>query len=107
MTRLTLATLPLGRRISVLVALSVGLAVLITSIAAYLTMRTQLQDQRDATLLNRARAAVQSPLSDPGVLVRVPVVVAVGVLLGVLVPVCVRVGVLVDVGVRVDVLLGI
>ena len=64
--------LALRTRVSVLAALGVGLAVLLTSVAAYATVSRQLQGQRDETLLERARAAVSTPLGDPARLVRVP-----------------------------------
>ena len=64
--------LALRTRVSVLAALGVGLAVLLTSVAAYATVSGQLQGQRDETLLERARAAVSTPLGDPARLVRVP-----------------------------------
>ncbi|MGH8968993.1 MAG: ATP-binding protein [Actinomycetes bacterium] len=63
--------LPLRTRVGVLAALGVGLAVAITSAAAYATVRDQLQQQRDEALLARAHAAV-STLGDPGVLAQIP-----------------------------------
>lgn len=62
----------LRTRVSVLAALGVGLAVALTSAAAFVTVRAQLHNQLDATLLRRAHAAVSSPLSDPARLVEVP-----------------------------------
>jgi two-component system sensor histidine kinase MprB len=59
-------------RVGLLTALVVGLAVAATSGAAYLTVRQQLQDQRDGALVTRARAAVSSPLGNPTDLVDVP-----------------------------------
>jgi two-component system sensor histidine kinase MprB len=50
----------------------VGLAVALTSVAAYATVSRQLHNQRDQSLLDRARAAVASPLGDPARLVQVP-----------------------------------
>lgn len=67
-----LAALSLRTRVSVLAALAVGLAVALTSGAAFLTVRTQMYQALDANLLNRARAAVASPLGDPSRLVKVP-----------------------------------
>ena len=64
--------LALRTRVSVLAALGVGLAVLLTSVAAYATVRSQLNSQRDETLLERARAAVSTPLGDPRLLAQVP-----------------------------------
>lgn len=69
-TRLTRRNL--RTRVSVLGALGVGLAVALTSAAAFVTVRAQLHNQLDATLLRRAHAAVSSPLSDPARLVEVP-----------------------------------
>jgi two-component system, OmpR family, sensor histidine kinase MprB len=70
--RQAFAQLPLRTRVSVLAALGVGLAVALTSVAAYATVRNQLQEQRDQTLQARARAAVSTPLADPTYLIRVP-----------------------------------
>jgi two-component system, OmpR family, sensor histidine kinase MprB len=62
----------LRTRVSVLAAVGVGLAVLLTSVAAYATVLSQLNSQRDETLLERARAAVSTPLGDPRLLAQVP-----------------------------------
>lgn len=70
--RARLARLSLRRRVSLLAAVGVGLAVALTSVAAFVTVRAQLHQQLDANLLRRAHAAVASPLSDPSQLVRVP-----------------------------------
>lgn len=70
--RARLARLNLRTRVSVLAALGVGLAVALTSVAAFVTVRAQLHQQLDATLLQRAHAAVSSPLSNPSRLVEVP-----------------------------------
>lgn len=67
-----LRQLPLRTRVGVLAALGVGLAVLITAIAAYATVRVELTQSVDNNLLDRARQAVASPLGDPAQLVRVP-----------------------------------
>jgi two-component system sensor histidine kinase MprB len=64
--------LALRTRVSLLAAVGVGLAVLLTSVAAYATVRSQLNSQRDETLLQRARAAVTTPLGDPRLLAQVP-----------------------------------
>jgi two-component system, OmpR family, sensor histidine kinase MprB len=69
--RAALGRLPLRTRVGVLAALGVGLAVAITSVAAYATVRNQLQQQRDEALLARAHAAV-STLGDPRFLAQVP-----------------------------------
>ncbi len=62
----------LRTRVGLLVAVGVGLAVALTSVAAYLTVREQLQHARDDALLKRAKAAVSSPLSDPERLAAIP-----------------------------------
>ena len=66
------AGLALRTRVSVLAALGVGVAVLLTSIAAYTTVSGQLQRQRDQTLLERARASVSTSLGDPRALAQLP-----------------------------------
>lgn len=70
--RARLARLNLRTRVSVLAALGVGLAVALTSVSAFLTVRAQLYQQLDDNLLRRAHAAVASPLADPARLVEVP-----------------------------------
>ena len=64
--------LPLRRRVGALAAIGVGLAVLLTALAAYVTVRTQLTQSVDDNLLDRAHAAVSSPLGDPALLTRIP-----------------------------------
>lgn len=64
--------LPLRRRVAALAAIGVGLAVLLTATAAYVTVRVQLTRSVDDNLLDRARAAVSSPLGDPEILTRIP-----------------------------------
>lgn len=64
--------LPLRRRVGALAALGVGLAVLLTALAAYITVRVQLTHSVDDNLLDRARKSVSSQLGDPTVLVQVP-----------------------------------
>lgn len=54
--------LPLRTRVGALAALGVGLAVLITAIAAYTTVRVQLTDSADRNLFERAYQAASSPL---------------------------------------------
>ena len=66
------AGLALRTRVSVLAALAVGLAVLLTSVAAYATVREQLQDSRDDALLARAKASVQTSLGEPRALAQIP-----------------------------------
>jgi two-component system sensor histidine kinase MprB len=70
--RAWLRTFSLRSRVGFLVALGVGLAVALTSVAAYLTVREQLHNKRDDALLTRSRAAVSSPLSDPQALAAIP-----------------------------------
>jgi two-component system, OmpR family, sensor histidine kinase MprB len=67
-----IARQPLRRRVGVLAALGVGLAVLVTATAAYITVRMQLTRSVDDSLLDRARQAVGSQLGDPTQLGRVP-----------------------------------
>ena len=52
--------LSLRSRVSALAALGVGLAVLLTSLAAYATVRNELLEQRDEALLERAQAVVDA-----------------------------------------------
>jgi two-component system sensor histidine kinase MprB len=66
------AHLQLRTRVGLLAAIGVGLAVTLTSVAAYVTVRDQLHAQRDHSLLARARAAVASPLGDPARLANIP-----------------------------------
>ncbi|HEX5495495.1 MAG TPA: HAMP domain-containing sensor histidine kinase [Mycobacteriales bacterium] len=54
------------------VALAVGLAVALTSVAAYFTVRHELYSQLDRSLVNRAQAAIHGPLVDPLTLARFP-----------------------------------
>jgi len=70
--RAGLRSLPLRTRVSLLAALGVGLAVALTSVAAYVTVRAQLRHQLDSNLVERAEAAVSTPLADPARLVQVP-----------------------------------
>jgi len=56
--RAWLRTFSLRGRVGLLVAVGVGLAVALTSVAAYVTVRDQLHHKRDDALLKRARAAV-------------------------------------------------
>jgi two-component system sensor histidine kinase MprB len=64
--------LPLRRRVGALAAIGVGLAVLLTALAAYVTVRVQLTQSVDDNLLDRAHAAVSSPLGEPEILTRIP-----------------------------------
>jgi two-component system, OmpR family, sensor histidine kinase MprB len=67
-----LARLSLRARIGILAALAVGLAVATTSVVAFLTVRMQLYERLDTNLLERAEAAVDSPLAEPDQLARIP-----------------------------------
>ena len=67
-----IARLPLRTRVGVLAALGVGLAVLVTATAAYITVRVQLTRSVDDSLLNRAQQAVATQLGDPRLLPDVP-----------------------------------
>jgi two-component system sensor histidine kinase MprB len=50
----------MAARISILAACAVGLAVSMASLAAYVTLRAQLHDRLDESLLDRARAAART-----------------------------------------------
>lgn len=64
--------LPLRTRVGALAALGVGLAILVTAIAAYTTVRVQLTNSVDEDLLSRAYDAVPGPLGDPSELQNLP-----------------------------------
>jgi two-component system sensor histidine kinase MprB len=70
--RARLASMSLRTRVTALAAAGVGIAVTVVAVAAYVTVHVQLHRQLDATLVERARAAVSSPLGDPTRLVQVP-----------------------------------
>jgi two-component system, OmpR family, sensor histidine kinase MprB len=70
--RARVAGLQLRTRVGILAAVGVGLAVTLTSVAAFVTVRNQLHHQRDQQLLARAEAAVDSPLGDPNRLANIP-----------------------------------
>jgi two-component system, OmpR family, sensor histidine kinase MprB len=70
--RVRIARLPLRTRVGALAALGVGLAILLTATAAYVTVRVQLTRSVEDDLLDRARQAVTSPLGDPAALTRIP-----------------------------------
>lgn len=67
-----LRRLSLRARVGLLVAVGVGLAVALTSVAAYVTVSNQLHDQRDQALLARARAAANGPLASPQFIASLP-----------------------------------
>ena len=62
----------LRTRLALLVALAVAFGVALVAVAAYVTVGTQLRAQLDAGLLGRAEAAVNSPLANPELLVKIP-----------------------------------
>ena len=62
----------LATRVSLLAASAVGIAVAIASLAAFLTLRSQLHDQLDKSLLQRATLASQSNYVARGFLHNVP-----------------------------------
>ena len=62
----------LRARVGLLVAVGVGLAVALTSVAAYATVRDQLHRQRDDELMSRAHASVTTALADPEALRDLP-----------------------------------
>ncbi len=65
--------MPLRTRVGVLAALGVGIAVLLTAVAAYTTVRVQLNQSVDSNLLERAHRAVSGRvLVDPEALARIP-----------------------------------
>jgi two-component system sensor histidine kinase MprB len=64
--------LPLRTRVGALAALGVGVAVLVTAIAAYVTVSVQLTNSVDENLRARAYNAVPGVLTDPGVLQEIP-----------------------------------
>ncbi|MGZ4592751.1 MAG: HAMP domain-containing sensor histidine kinase [Actinomycetes bacterium] len=67
-----LRSLSLRTRVGLLVAVGVGLAVALTSVAAYVTVSNQLHLQRDQALLARARAAASGVLADPTIIANLP-----------------------------------
>jgi two-component system, OmpR family, sensor histidine kinase MprB len=64
--------LSLRSRVALLAAAAVGLGIAVASVAAYITVNHQLYASRDANLLVRANAAVNSLLAVPEELVRIP-----------------------------------
>ena len=67
-----LSKLSLRARVAIAAALAVGLAVLVTAGAAYLTVRNQLLDEMDSSLMARAHAAADGPLADRALLAQIP-----------------------------------
>ncbi len=70
--RARIARLPLRTRVGALAALGVGLAILLTATAAYLTVRVQLIRSVDESLFDRAQQYVATLIGDPTQLRRVP-----------------------------------
>ena len=70
--RAAIAKLSLRSRIALLVALAVGLAVAVSSIAAYVTVRNRLHASVDENLLVRARSAAAAGLRTSSQLTRIP-----------------------------------
>lgn len=64
--------LPLRTRVGALAALGVGLAILVTAVAAYSTVRIQLTNSVDESLLARAYDSVSGVLSDTRELQEIP-----------------------------------
>jgi two-component system sensor histidine kinase MprB len=62
----------LRARLSLLVAVAVGVAFAIATLAVYVTVSHELRSQLDENLIRRAQAAVNSPLGDPRALSAVP-----------------------------------
>jgi two-component system, OmpR family, sensor histidine kinase MprB len=62
----------MAARISLLAACAVGLSVSMASLAAYVTLRAQLHDRLDESLLQRANAAAQTDIITQATLERVP-----------------------------------
>ena len=83
--------LSLRGRVGSLVGLAVGLAVTLTSLAAFITVRRGLHQELDSTLQRRAQAAVKSAEGNPRQLVTIPAT-ALGV------AVDVRIGLVLDTG---------
>ena len=64
--------LSLRTRVGVLAALVAALAVVLVSVAAFITVRVNIMQTLDANLLQRASAAAQSELADPRQLATIP-----------------------------------
>lgn len=71
-TRDSVRRLPLRTRVGALAALGVGLAILLTAVAGYTTVRVQLTNSLDEDLLSRAYSAVPGILGDPRELQDIP-----------------------------------
>ncbi len=66
------ARISLRRRVAMLSAFGVGLVVALVSVAAFFTVRSALYSQLDQNLVQRATAAAQGPLANPGALAQIP-----------------------------------
>jgi two-component system sensor histidine kinase MprB len=64
--------LSLANRVSALTAIAVGVAVAVTSLAAFVTLRHQLYSSLDASLLNRASAAARAGLVPQATVRQIP-----------------------------------
>ncbi len=62
----------MAARISLLAACAVGFAVTLAALAAYVTLRAQLHDRLDSSLLNRAHAAAKTQLVSKATLDDIP-----------------------------------
>ena len=62
----------MAARISLLAACAVGFAVAVSSLAAYVTLRAQLHDRLDNSLLQRATSAAQTDLVSKATLQNIP-----------------------------------
>ena len=67
-----MSRLSLANRVSALTAIAVGVAVAVTSIAAYVTLRHQLYSALDSSLLNRASAAAEAGLVPQATMTHIP-----------------------------------
>lgn len=66
------ARLSLASRVTMLATLAVGLTLAVVSIAVYLTVRMQLVDSLDESLMRRAYAAAEARFADSGVVGTIP-----------------------------------
>ncbi|MDQ4085919.1 MAG: HAMP domain-containing histidine kinase [Actinomycetota bacterium] len=67
-----MSRLSLANRVSALTAIAVGVAVAVTSLAAFVTLRHQLYSSLDASLLNRASAAARAGLVPQATVRQIP-----------------------------------
>jgi two-component system, OmpR family, sensor histidine kinase MprB len=64
--------LSLANRVSALTAIAVGVAVAVTSLAAFITLRQQLYSSLDSSLFNRASAAARAGLVPQAIVREIP-----------------------------------